>query len=55
MNSIVAGAGLVVFEAVQWRLIGFQPLQAVFATVGAVVIWLAVTARSALSAARNHA
>jgi hypothetical protein len=42
--SILAGAGLVGFEAVQWRLIGFQPLQLLFAAVGAVVIWLAVTA-----------
>jgi hypothetical protein len=48
--SIVAGVGLVVFEAVQWSLIGFQPLQAVFAVVGAIVIWLAATADAAPAA-----
>jgi hypothetical protein len=42
--SMVAGAGLVVFEAVEWRWLGFHPLQAVFMAVGAGVVGLAVSA-----------
>jgi len=41
--SAVAGAGLVCFEAVEWRWLGFHPLQAVFMGVGAAVITLALT------------
>jgi hypothetical protein len=40
--SVLAGAGLVVFEAVEWRWLGFHPLQAVFMVVGAAVVGLAV-------------
>jgi hypothetical protein len=39
--SIVAGAGLVCFEAAELAWIGFQPLEALFAAVGVVIIVLA--------------
>lgn len=39
--SIFAGAGLIAFEATEVLWIGFQPLQAVFAVVGVIVILLA--------------
>jgi hypothetical protein len=39
--SVLAGAGLVAFEAVEWRWLGFHPLQAVFMVVGAGVAGLA--------------
>lgn len=42
--SVLAGAGLVVFEAVEWAWLGFNPLQAVFMAVGAGVIALAAAA-----------
>ena len=38
--SIVAGAGLVCFEAAELTWIGFQPLEALFAAVGVVIIGL---------------
>ena len=40
--SVVAGAGLVCFEAVEVAWIGFQPLEAVFALIGAAVCFLAL-------------
>lgn len=40
--SVLAGAGLIAFEAVEWRWLGFHPLQAVFMVVGAGVAGLAV-------------
>jgi hypothetical protein len=39
--SMAAGAGLVCFEAAELTWIGFQPLEAVFALVGVVIIGLA--------------
>lgn len=39
--SMVAGAGLVCFEAAELAWIGFQPLEALFAAVGVVIIGLA--------------
>ena len=39
--SVLAGAGLIAFEAAELGWIGFQPLQALFALVGAGVIVLA--------------
>jgi hypothetical protein len=39
--SMVAGAGLVCFEAAELAWIGFQPLEALFAAVGVIVIGLA--------------
>jgi len=45
--SLIAGAGLIVFEAVEWAWIGFQPLEAAFAGVGVTVIVLAWPARPA--------
>jgi hypothetical protein len=39
--SMAAGAGLVCFEAAELAWIGFQPLEAIFAFVGVVVIGLA--------------
>jgi hypothetical protein len=39
--SVLAGAGLICFEAVELAWIGFQPLEAVFAVVGAITIYLA--------------
>jgi hypothetical protein len=39
--SMAAGAGLVCFEAAELGWIGFQPLQAVFAAVGVIIIGLA--------------
>lgn len=41
--SVVAGVGLVCFEAVEWRWLGFHPLQAAFIGVGAAVVALALT------------
>ncbi len=32
--SVLAGAGLIAFEAAEWGRIGFQPLEALFALVG---------------------
>lgn len=43
--SVLAGLGLITFEAVEVAWLGFQPLQAVFALVGAAVVGLTVTAR----------
>jgi hypothetical protein len=40
--SVLAGAGLVVFESVEWAWLGFHPLQVVFMAVGAGVVALAV-------------
>lgn len=42
--GVLAGAGLVLFEAVEWAWLGFHPLQAVFMAVGAGVIALAAAA-----------
>jgi hypothetical protein len=39
--SMIAGAGLVCFEAAELAWIGFQPLEAVFAVVGVAVAMLA--------------
>jgi len=39
--SMTAGAGLVLFEATELAWIGFQPLQALFAAVGVIVLALA--------------
>ena len=39
--SLAAGAGLVCFEAAELAWLGFQPLEAVFAVVGVMVIGLA--------------
>lgn len=39
--SIIAGTGLIIFEAAELAWIGFQPLEAVFALVGGAVIGLA--------------
>jgi hypothetical protein len=38
---MAAGAGLVCFEAAELAWIGFQPLEAVFAAVGVIVVGLA--------------
>lgn len=40
--SVMAGAGLVVFETAEWFWLGFHPLQAVFIAVGALVVVLAL-------------
>ena len=45
--SVLAGAGLIAFEAAELGWIGFQPLEAVFALVGAGVIALAWPRRQA--------
>jgi hypothetical protein len=39
--SIIAGLGLVCFEAAELAWIGFQPLEAVFGLVGVVIVGLA--------------
>ena len=39
--SMAAGAGLVCFEAAELAWLGFQPLEAVFALVGVMVVGLA--------------
>jgi hypothetical protein len=39
--SMIAGAGLICFEAAELVWLGFQPLEAVFAGVGATVVILA--------------
>jgi hypothetical protein len=39
--SVVAGAGIVVFEGAELVWLGFQPLEAVFAAVGVTVLALA--------------
>jgi hypothetical protein len=38
---MLAGAGLVVFEAAELGWLGFQPLEAIFAVVGIAVVALA--------------
>lgn len=43
--SMAAGAGLICFEAAELAWIGFQPLEAVFAAVGVVVLGLALASR----------
>ena len=40
--AIVAGTGLVAFEVVEFAMIGFHPLQAVYALVGVAIVTLAV-------------
>lgn len=47
--SVLAGTGLVLFEAVEWSWLGFHPLQAIFMGVGATVVALAVTPGGATS------
>lgn len=49
--TIAAGAGLIAFEAFELDWIGPQPLQAVFAAVGACVLF---TARPRSLRARHH-
>jgi hypothetical protein len=44
--SALAGLGLVVFEASELLWLGFQPLEAVLAAVGAVVVVLSLAAPS---------
>jgi hypothetical protein len=39
--SVIAGAGLVCFEAAELGWLGFQPLEAVFALVGVTIVILA--------------
>jgi hypothetical protein len=39
--SMIAGAGLVCFEAAELGWLGFQPLEAIFAVVGATIVVLA--------------
>ena len=46
--SVLAGAGLVVFEAVECRWLGDHPLQPIFMAVGAGVVALAVSAGNPL-------
>jgi hypothetical protein len=45
--SMLAGTGLVAFEAVEWAWLGFHPLQVVFMAVGAGVVGLAAAAANA--------
>ncbi len=40
--SVFAGVGLIAFEAAEVAWIGFQPLEAVFAAVGVIVVALAL-------------
>jgi hypothetical protein len=39
--SMIAGAGLICFEVSELAWLGFQPLEAVFAAVGGIVVMLA--------------
>ncbi|MEO5608902.1 MAG: hypothetical protein ABIQ92_04545 [Ornithinibacter sp.] len=41
--SVLAGSGLILFEAVEWAWLGFHPLRAVFMGVGAAVAMMAVS------------
>ena len=43
--AMLAGLGLIVFEAAELAWIGFQPLEALFGVVGALVITLAWSIR----------
>lgn len=54
--SMLAGAGLIAFEAAELAWIGFQPLEAVFAVVGVAVLALAATssAQPARTTARRR-
>lgn len=45
--SLVAGGTIIVFEAVEWSVIGFAWLQAAYMTVGLLIITLAVWAHLA--------
>lgn len=51
--SAAAGIGLVLFEAAELRWLGFQPLEAVFAGVGAAVAGLALCAPAEPAARRS--
>lgn len=51
--SAAAGIGLVLFEAAEVRWLGFQPLEAVFAGVGAAVAGLALFAPAGRAARRS--
>ena len=44
--SILAGLGLIGFEAAELAWIGFQPLEAVFGVVGLAVVCLALSVRN---------
>jgi hypothetical protein len=43
--SAAAGAGLIIFETAELNWLGFQPLEVVFAIVGALIITLAGTSQ----------
>jgi hypothetical protein len=50
--SVVAGAAIIVFEIVEWSVIGFAWLQAAYMAIGVLIISLATWARLAQVAGR---
>lgn len=50
--AVAAGVGLIAFEVVEFLIIGFHPLQLIYAVIGVVVIVLALKAR--VSSARRR-
>jgi hypothetical protein len=50
--SVVAGAAIIVFEIVEWSVIGFAWLQAAYVAIGALIISLATWVRLAQVASR---
>jgi hypothetical protein len=52
--SMIAGAGLIGFEAAELAWIGFRPLEAVFAAVGVIIIGLAWHAKDSAMTCRRR-
>ena len=50
--SVVAGAAIIVFETVEWSVIGFAWLQAAYMAIGVLIIGLATWVRLAQVAGR---
>jgi hypothetical protein len=50
--SAVAGGAIIVFEIVEWRVIGFAWLQAAYMAIGVLIIGLTVSVRLAQVAVR---
>jgi len=51
--AAVAGIGLIAFEVVEFAMIGFHPLQAVYAVVGLAIIVIAISSSASRGSARE--
>jgi len=50
--AVIAGTGLIAFEAVELAWIGFQPLEAVFAAIGVTIAGIAISGKRGASSVR---